>query len=132
MPAWPPWVTAKLWKNVGLAPPIAIVGATVAFPEAGRDDVIVTGVDDAPEIVEGIRQGTVSFTYVQQPYGQGYLAVYILWLIKHQDVHSTAKYLDTRITLVDQSNIDTYQDTMKQNFLEIKELVDTEILQKNE
>ncbi len=104
------------------------VGATVAFPEAGRDDVIVTGVDDAPEIVEGIRQGTVSFTYVQQPYGQGYLAVYIPWMMKHEGVESTAKYLDTRITLVDQSNIDSYQDTMKQNFLEIKELVETEIM----
>ena len=105
------------------------VGATVAFPDAGRDDVIVTGVDDAPEIVEGIRLGTVSFTYVQQPYGQGYLAVYIPWLIKHQGVQATAQYLDTRITLVDQSNIDSYQDTMKQNFLEIKELVETEVLQ---
>ena len=108
------------------------VGATVAFPEAGRDDVIVTGVDDAPEIVEGIHNGTVSFTYVQQPYGQGYLAVYIPWMIKHQNVHSTQKYLDTRITLVDQSNIDSYQDTMKQNFLEIKEIVETEIMQANE
>ena len=108
------------------------VGATVAFPEAGRDDVIITGVDDAPEIVEGINNGTVSFTYVQQPYGQGYLAVYIPWMIKHQNVHSTAKYLDTRITLVDKSNIDGYLDVMKQNFLEIKEIVETEIMQENE
>ena len=108
------------------------VGATVAFPDAGRDDIIVTGVDDAPEIVEGIINGTVSLTYVQQPYGQGYLAVYIPWLIKHQNVHSTQQYLDTRITLVDQSNIDSYQDTMKQNFLEIKEIVENEIMQPNE
>ena len=50
-------------------------------------------------------------------------------MIKHQGVQATSQYLDTRITLVDQSNIASYQDTMKQNFLEIKEIVETEVMQ---
>lgn len=104
------------------------VGAAQVFPEAGRTDIIVTGVDDAPEVLEGIRQGGVSFTYGQQPYGQGYLAVYIPWKMKHEGVKPTAKYLDTRIVFIDATNVDTYQDTMKQNFVELKEIVDTEIL----
>jgi len=35
---------------------------------------IVQGVDDAPEVLEGIRQGSISFSYGQQPYGQEYWA----------------------------------------------------------
>jgi ABC-type sugar transport system substrate-binding protein len=86
-------------------------------------------VDDAPEMIEGIRNGTVSFTYVQQPYGQGYLTIYIPYRMYHDGVAPNIKYLDTRITLVDQSNVDSYQDTMKENFEEIKEMIDAEILE---
>ena len=104
------------------------VGPAQVFPEAGRTDIIVQGVDDAPEVLEGIRQGNISFSYGQQPYGQGYLAVYIPWKMKHEGVESTAKYLDTRIVFIDEANVDTYQETMKQTFEELKVLVDTELL----
>ena len=68
-----------------------------------------------------------------RPYGQGLPGgLHPLADQATRDVHSTQQYLDTRITLVDQSNIDSYQDTMKQNFLEIKEIVENEIMQPNE
>lgn len=104
------------------------VGAAQVFPKAGRSDIIITGVDDAPEMIEAIKNNPKMFTYVQQPFGQGYLAVYIPWLMKNKGLKPTQKYLDTGITIVDQSNLTNYQDTMKQKFEDLKKLVDTEIM----
>ncbi|MCL4488852.1 MAG: sugar ABC transporter substrate-binding protein [Chloroflexi bacterium] len=107
---------------------LTAVGALQVFPQAGKSDVIITGVDDDPAIIAGIQKGSNVFTYVQQPYGQGYLAVYIPWLMKHKGLKPTQKYLDTGITFVDKTNVTTYQDTMKANFTELKKAVDTQIM----
>ena len=107
------------------------VGAYSVFSEAGRDDILVTAVDDTPEVLAAIRGGKNTFTYTQQPYGQGYLQVYIPWLMVHKGVKPTGlknNFLDTRITIVDKSNVESYTDTMKQNFLELKKYVETEVM----
>jgi inositol transport system substrate-binding protein len=110
---------------------LCAVGPYSVFPKAGRKDVIITAVDDTPETLAAIRAGANAFTYVQQPYGQGYLQVYIPWLMVHKNVKPTGlknNFLDTRITIVDKTNIDTYTDTQKKNFAELKTYVETVVM----
>jgi ribose transport system substrate-binding protein len=104
------------------------VGATQVFPAAGRDDIIITAVDDAPEVLDAIRQGINIFSYGQQPYGQGYFHVYLNWLMVHKGVKPTQKFVDMRIFFIDKDNVETYKETMKQNFLEVKEYVEKEVM----
>jgi ribose transport system substrate-binding protein len=104
------------------------VGAAQVFPKAGRDDIIITAVDDAPEVMDAIKNNPKMFTYVQQPFGQGYLAVYIPWLMKNKGLKPNIKYLDTGITIVDQSNLENYQDTMMEKYVELKKQVDEQIM----
>jgi ribose transport system substrate-binding protein len=107
------------------------LGASAAFPQAGRTDILITGVDDGPEIIDAIRNGTVTFTYVQQPYGQGYLPIYISHLMMTEGLEPVGEgcyFLDTGITIVDQSNVDTYKDVMKENLQVLLEKVKNEVL----
>ena len=103
------------------------VGPATIFPEAGRDDILVSAVDDTPEVMEGIRTGSITFTYVQAPYAQGYLGVYVPYLMNKYGVDFPGEgcyYLDSGISFVDQSNMDTYQDTMKEHMYELIDQVE--------
>jgi ribose transport system substrate-binding protein len=104
------------------------IGPSTVFPQAGRDDIIITAVDDDPLVLEAIREGTIAFTYAQSLYAIGYMQVYIPWLMHTKGLKPTARFLDTRIVIVDQSNIDTYKDDMMQLLTELKEYVATQLM----
>jgi ABC-type sugar transport system substrate-binding protein len=87
-------------------------------------------VDDDDTVVNGIKKGTISFTYVQQFYGNGYLQVYIPWLIVNKGLKPATKFLPTPIVLVDKANIDSYKDVVIKDFDKLKKYVDTEYMKK--
>lgn len=102
------------------------VGPVSVFPAAGRDDIIVTAYDDSPEVLEGIRKGVITFSVAQQPFGQGYMMVYLNYLMR-QGKEPTQRFIDTGVTFIDQDNVDSYMDTMKSNWTELKERIDSDL-----
>jgi ribose transport system substrate-binding protein len=106
---------------------LTAVGAAQTFPEAGREDIIITGTDDDPVILDGIKKGTIAFSFAQQKYGLGYWLVYIPYKMHTTGKDPAVKFIDTRYAIVDKSNVDNYMDTIKQNFEEVTKYIDTEV-----
>ena len=104
------------------------VGAAQVFPDAGRTDILIQGTDDDPVIVEGIKKGTITFSFAQQAYGLGYWLVYIPYQMHTKGVKPNAKFIDSRFTFIDKTNVDSYKETVKQNFEEVSKYIDTEVL----
>lgn len=99
-------------------------GAFTVFPDAGRDDIIIATVDDEPETIQAIKDGKNVITYAQQKYGLGYWLVYIPWAMHSKGLKPTTNFVDTRITFVDKTNVDTYEDVVKENFKEVTKEID--------
>ena len=70
----------------------------------GPDDVFGAGFDLSPPTLEGIRSGYVDLVHSQQPFLQGFLPIFQIYL--------TAKYkiaglhIDTGVGLIDKTNVD--------------------------
>ena len=70
----------------------------------GPDDVFGAGFDLAPPTLEGIKSGYVDLVHSQQPFLQGFLPIFQIYL--------TAKYkiaglhIDTGVGLIDKTNVD--------------------------
>lgn len=99
-------------------------GAFTVFPAAGRDDILIATVDDEPETIQAIKDGRNVITYAQQKYGLGYWLVYLPWVMHTKGVKPSTNFVDTRITFVDKTNVDTYEDVVKQNFTEVTKEID--------
>lgn len=106
----------------------AALGGASAFQAANRSDIIVVGADDEPEMLDAIRNGTVAFSFSQQPFGQGYLMVYLPYLMAEKGLKPTSRFLEMGLTMIDKDNIDTYKEDVDANWLKIKEYVDTELM----
>jgi len=91
------------------------VGPAAAIEAAGKKDILVSGFDDSPEMIEAIKKGNASFTVMQQPWGQGYLAIWILDQMGKGKVPSQ-RYVDTKIVFVDKTNADNYMEAVKKAF----------------
>ena len=102
------------------------VGPVSVFPAAGRKDIIVTAYDDSPEVLEGIQKGVITFSVAQQPFGQGYMMVYLNYLMREGKM-PTQKFIDTGVTFSDAENVDAYMDTMKSNWETLKQQIDTDL-----
>jgi simple sugar transport system substrate-binding protein len=72
--------------------------------DLGPDDVYGAGFDVAPPTLEGIRSGYVDLVHSQQPFLQGFLPIFQIYL--------TVKYkiagldIDTGVGLIDKTNVD--------------------------
>jgi simple sugar transport system substrate-binding protein len=79
---------------------------------AGPDEVYGAGFDLAPPTLEGIESGYVDLVHSQQPFLQGFLPIFQIYL--------TAKYkiaglhIDTGIGLVDKTNVGVIADLVEQ------------------
>ncbi len=102
----------------------AVTGAVTVFPKAGKKDCIVSGADDPPELLAGIKAGVVSFTYSQAPYASGYIGVYAPWVMS-QGKTPTQPAFDTGIVFIDKNNVDSYTETIKQETARLVKVVDT-------
>jgi ribose transport system substrate-binding protein len=106
----------------------AALGAAASFGQAGRNDIVVIGADDDPEILAAIRKGTIAFSFSQQPFGQGYLMVYLPYLMAEKGLKPTSKFLDLGLTVIDRSNIDTYESDVKSKWQKLRDYVDAEFM----
>ncbi len=109
---------------------VAPLGAAQTFPKAGRKDILVTAVDDDPMVLAGIRDGTITFTYIQTPYTSGYLMIYLPYLMAEKGLKNVSgkKMVDTGIAIVDKANIDKIPDLYQQKQVELLKLFNETIM----
>jgi len=102
---------------------ISSVVAATALRNLGDKRIKFIGIDDDKIVLDGIRDGFVSGTMAQNPYGQGYIGAYALdqlasgctvktdapWIKTPQ----TAHFIDSGTLLISSANIDTYKDDLK-------------------
>lgn len=87
----------------------AATGASTVFPKHGKH-VIVAAVDVDPPTVQGLNNGSISVTYAQQPYCQGYMMVLIPYLeaIRHETPNPSIHFINTGFVIVTKANLATY------------------------
>ena len=87
------------------------VGAAQVFPAAGREDIVISGIDDDPVIIDGIRQGTVALTLQQNPVGQGRLFFLIPYWMAEEGLKPIEPllWIDTPGFIVDSSNVNDFE-----------------------
>lgn len=102
---------------------ISSVVAATALRNLGDKRIKFIGIDDDKIVLDGIRDGFVSGTMAQNPYGQGYIGAYALDLLlggctPKEDAPwvktpQTAHFIDSGTLLISSSNIDSYKDDLK-------------------
>ncbi len=93
----------------------AYVGSSVAatlLKNIGDGRIKFVGIDDDQAVLDGIRDGYVVGTMSQNPYGQAYIGA---WVLDQLRSGCTVKdgapwFIDTGTFLIDQSNLETFQD----------------------
>lgn len=100
----------------------SVVSAT-ALRNLGDKKIKLVGIDDDKIVLDGIRDGFVSGTMAQNPYGQAYIGAYLLdqmaagctlkadapWIATPQTTH----FVDSGTLLISAKNIDSYKDDLK-------------------
>jgi ribose transport system substrate-binding protein len=104
--------------------------AAKALRNLGDKRIKLIGMDDDKIVLDGVRDGFVSGTMAQNPYGQGYIGAYALDLLASgckikndapfEKTPQTAKFIDSGTVLVQKSNVDTYKDDLKRVTHEIQ------------
>lgn len=85
------------------------VAATEAVKSSGLP-IKVIGIDDDAKILAAIKDGTITGTVVQNPWGQAYVGSYVLALLQTKTctMKESGLYVDSGSFLVTKDNIDTY------------------------
>ncbi|MGI6546409.1 MAG: substrate-binding domain-containing protein [Fastidiosipilaceae bacterium] len=93
--------------------PSGAVGAAQVAKEMGIEDLIIMGIDDTPEVLEGIREGNIYGTMSQNYYRMGYIAA--KWLVDYnvEGTQPPTKINDSGTLLINQDNIDTFQEELR-------------------
>ena len=86
------------------------MGAASALEAAGRTDVLIAAFDCSPEIVEGIRNGSIAGTSAQQPVLMGRNAAQAI--VDHLAGKEVEKEITMDTMLVTKDNIDDAYDTL--------------------
>lgn len=86
------------------------MGAASALEAAGRTDVLVAAFDCSPEVVEGIRNGSIAGTSAQQPVLMGRYAAQAI--VDHLAGKDVEKQITMDTLLVTADNIDEVYDTL--------------------
>ncbi len=98
---------------------------------AGAKKIPIILIDMDAIIEKAIRDGIVSATVVQNPYGIGYISGKVMTL--QSDGYTTRSgvyHIDTGIVIVEKHNIDSYEDDIKKRTMEIVDSLTTEYLEK--
>jgi ribose transport system substrate-binding protein len=88
------------------------VAAAEGVKKAGLP-IKVIAIDDDPTILQGIKDGSVSATVVQNPYGQAYVGAWALALLQSKQctMRQPGEIIDSGSFVVTKSNVDTYDQT---------------------
>jgi len=88
--------------------------AALVIKDKNRKDIVIGGFDDLKDTLKAIREGYIRFSIIQSTYKMGWLSVEMLFdLVSGKKIPSN---IDTGITIVDRSNVDTYFDEIKKEF----------------
>lgn len=101
---------------------VPTVVASEALRDLGDKRIKFIGMDDDPITLEAIKDGYVTGTMVQSPYGQGYLALTAVKLLKDgYKVKDDVWFVDSGVVYVTKDNLDVYADDVKENALNMLE-----------
>lgn len=110
---------------------IPSVVASTSLRNLGDKRIKFVGIDDDPIVLDAIRDGFVSGTMAQNPYGQGYIGAYVIdlmasgtctvkadapWIATPQTEH----FIDSGTLVISNDNIDSYADDLKSLTAEIQ------------
>lgn len=94
----------------------APAAATVIKEQEKVGQVIVAGFDDLKDTLDGIRDGSIAFCLVQKTFKMGWLSVEkLLDAVEEKEI---PKNIDTGILIVNSTNVDTYMEDMKKEFIQ--------------
>ena len=103
---------------------IPSVVAAKSLRNLGDKRIKLVGIDDDKIVLDGIKDGFVAGTMAQNPYGQGYVAAYVLDLMASGTcavnpdapfikTPQTARFVDSGTLLISATNVDTYKSDLK-------------------
>ncbi len=85
----------------------AALGAIQAIQAAGRNEILVVGIDGNEDAAKAIKAGTMFATAADDPWMKGYVAVYNL-VYKLQNDPKFQEKPEVKVIYVDKSNVDEY------------------------
>jgi ribose transport system substrate-binding protein len=103
---------------------IPSVVASKSLRTLGDKRIKFIGIDDDPIVLDAIKDGFVSGTMAQNPYGQGYVGAYVLDLLVSGTctvkddapwikTPQTARFIDSGTLVINNANIASYKDDLK-------------------
>ena len=103
---------------------IPSVVAAKSLRNLGDKRIKLVGIDDDKIVLDGIKDGFVAGTMAQNPYGQGYVAAYVLDLLASGTctvkadapfikTPQTARFIDSGTLLISADNVGTYKNDLK-------------------
>jgi ribose transport system substrate-binding protein len=90
----------------------------------------VIAIDDDPKILQGIKDGNVTATVVQNPYGQAYIGSWALALLQSKEctMRKPGQIIDSGSFVVTKSNVDTYDQARQAKTKELQKQFSTSVL----
>jgi ribose transport system substrate-binding protein len=108
---------------------VSSVVAARALRNIGDKRIKMIGIDDDPIVLQAIKDGFLQGTMAQNPYGQGYIAAFVLKRLHEgckikkdapfQETPQNKTFIDSGTLLIHTGNIDTYKDELKKIATEI-------------
>jgi ribose transport system substrate-binding protein len=103
---------------------IPSVVASKSLRTLGDKRIKFIGIDDDPIVLDAIKDGFVSGTMAQNPYGQGYIAAYVLDLLASGactvkadapwiKTPQTARFIDSGTLVINTANLTSYKEDLK-------------------
>ena len=102
---------------------VSSVVAARSLRNMGDKRIKMIGIDDDPIVLQAIKDGYLQGTMAQNPYGQGYIASYVLKRLHEgckikenapfQETTQNKTFIDSGTLLINADNIDTYKDELK-------------------
>lgn len=102
---------------------VSSVVAARSLRNIGDKRIKMIGIDDDPIVLEAIKDGFLQGTMAQNPYGQGYIASFVLKRFLEgcdikkdaafQETPQNKTFIDSGTLLIDAGNIDTYKNELK-------------------
>jgi ribose transport system substrate-binding protein len=105
------------------------VAAAQGVKKAGLP-IKVVAIDDDPTILKGIKDGSVTATVTQNPYGQAYIGSWALALLgsKQCTMRTPGQVIDSGSFVVTKTNVDTYDQARQAKTKELQKQFSTSVL----
>ena len=101
------------------------------YASGGKRKIIGGGIDTGIEVLNGIKAGTMNYTFAQNPYGIGYLTCMIFKNISEGwQMKPDKKFVDVRLAYIDASSVDDFIAVQDKVTQEIVETLKTEYMEK--